>query len=84
MYDVCVEQVTAELLRRDPNNELVKAYDRIVDEKRLANDADRMSIDEFYNKKPMPTGEGAPLRKHPERIDREWLDWKLTLLNAHL
>ncbi|KAF1746762.1 hypothetical protein GCK72_023219 [Caenorhabditis remanei] len=65
-YHVAEEEVTSALLGDDPHHHLSIAYNLIVDNKRIADETAKLSIEEFYQVTPNK-GPG-PVHRHPERI----------------
>ncbi|CAJ0565972.1 unnamed protein product, partial [Mesorhabditis spiculigera] len=63
-YNVPEEEVTSALLGDDPHHHLSIAYNLIVDNKRIADETAKLSIDDFYEVN-SSNRDGA---RHPERI----------------
>ncbi|PAV64949.1 hypothetical protein WR25_10562 isoform D [Diploscapter pachys] len=66
-YNVPEEEVTAALLGDDPHHHLSIAYNLIVDNKRIADETAKLSIEEFYQVTPNKLQQHDSHR-HPERI----------------
>ncbi|KAF8386797.1 aak-2 [Pristionchus pacificus] len=64
-YSVQEEEVTSALLGDDPHHHLSIAYNLIVDNKRIADETAKLSIEEFYQVNPNRDVGG---HRHPERI----------------
>uniref|UniRef100_A0A0N5AVL9 non-specific serine/threonine protein kinase n=1 Tax=Syphacia muris TaxID=451379 RepID=A0A0N5AVL9_9BILA len=69
-YGVMEEDVTHALLGDDPHHHLSVAYNLIVDNKRIADETAKLSIEEFYQVSPAskPQGIGDFMHRHPERL----------------
>lgn len=70
-YNVSEDDVTAALLSDDPHHHLSIAYNLIVDNKRIADETAKLSVEEFYNMQPagrLHHSDAFPQRHHPERI----------------
>lgn len=68
-YNVTEDDVTTALLSDDPHHHLSIAYNLIVDNKRIADEAAKLSMEEFYNMTPagrLHQSDQQP--RHPERI----------------
>lgn len=72
-------EVHAALLNGDPHDQLAIAYHLVIDNKRIADEAAKAEIKDFYvASSPPPVAfspseaSGSPLRPHPERIAREY------------
>jgi len=64
------DDVTNALLSSDPHNHLVIAYNLIVDNKRIADETAKLSLEEFYSPHSPPSKPGDPAaHRHPERMD---------------
>ncbi|KAF7638146.1 Non-specific serine/threonine protein kinase [Meloidogyne graminicola] len=69
-YNVSEEDVTSALLSDDPHHHLSIAYSLIVDNKRIADETAKLSVEEFYNIQPtarLHQSDQIPQR-HPERM----------------
>ncbi|CAI5454505.1 unnamed protein product [Caenorhabditis angaria] len=66
-YHVAEEEVTSALLGDDPHHHLSIAYNLIVDNKRIADETAKLSIEEFYQVTPNKN-QPANVIRHPERI----------------
>ncbi|VDN82532.1 unnamed protein product [Brugia pahangi] len=68
-YGVLEEDVTNALLGDDPHHHLSIAYNLIVDNKRIADETAKLSIEEFYQVTPIGKFQTADMfHRHPERI----------------
>ncbi|CAI4221732.1 unnamed protein product [Auanema sp. JU1783] len=67
-YNVPEEEVTAALLGDDPHHHLSIAYNLIVDNKRIADETAKLSIEEFYHVTPNKLHQADLGHRHPERI----------------
>uniref|UniRef100_A0A0R3RXA2 non-specific serine/threonine protein kinase n=1 Tax=Elaeophora elaphi TaxID=1147741 RepID=A0A0R3RXA2_9BILA len=68
-YGVLEEDVTNALLGDDPHHHLSIAYNLIVDNKRIADETAKLSIEEFYQVTPSGKFQAADMfHRHPERI----------------
>ncbi|VDL84645.1 unnamed protein product [Nippostrongylus brasiliensis] len=66
-YNVPEEEVTAALLGDDPHHHLSIAYNLIVDNKRIADETAKLTIEEFYQVATNKTHH-TDQHRHPERI----------------
>ncbi|KAK6761511.1 hypothetical protein RB195_022542 [Necator americanus] len=66
-YNVPEEEVTAALLGDDPHHHLSIAYNLIVDNKRIADETAKLTIEEFYQVAPNKL-HYCDQHRHPERI----------------
>uniref|UniRef100_A0A914WZX7 non-specific serine/threonine protein kinase n=1 Tax=Plectus sambesii TaxID=2011161 RepID=A0A914WZX7_9BILA len=66
-YSVPEEEVTSALLSDDPHHQLSIAYNLIVDNKRIADETAKLSIEEFYQMAPAGKSNDGGMR-HPERM----------------
>uniref|UniRef100_A0A0K0D340 non-specific serine/threonine protein kinase n=1 Tax=Angiostrongylus cantonensis TaxID=6313 RepID=A0A0K0D340_ANGCA len=66
-YNVPEEEVTAALLGDDPHHHLSIAYNLIVDNKRIADETAKLTIEEFYQVTPNKHHH-SDQHRHPERI----------------
>ncbi|XP_058797179.1 5'-AMP-activated protein kinase catalytic subunit alpha-2 isoform X1 [Phymastichus coffea] len=78
-FNVKESEVHAALLNGDPHDQLAIAYHLIIDNKRIADEAAKAEIKDFYvASSPPPVAfspneaSGSPMRPHPERIAREY------------
>ncbi|KRZ29397.1 5'-AMP-activated protein kinase catalytic subunit alpha-2, partial [Trichinella pseudospiralis] len=63
------EEITVALMTNDPHNHLVIAYNLILDNKRIATETAKLTVEEFYSPD-VPTDRHASISsRHPERID---------------
>ncbi|OZC08967.1 kinase domain protein [Onchocerca flexuosa] len=68
-YGVLEEDVTNALLGDDPHHHLSIAYNLIVDNKRIADETAKLSIEEFYQVTPIGKLQSAEMsHRHPERM----------------
>ncbi|KAK0424398.1 hypothetical protein QR680_008655 [Steinernema hermaphroditum] len=68
-YKVTEEEVTSALLSDDPHHHLSIAYNLIVDNKRIADETAKLSIEEFYQSTPVgKLHQSDALHRHPERM----------------
>ncbi|KAH7723557.1 AMP-activated protein kinase alpha subunit [Aphelenchoides avenae] len=68
-YTVNEDDVTAALLSDDPHHQLSIAYNLIVDNKRIADETAKLSIEEFYNATPAAKlHQQDQAQRHPERM----------------
>jgi 5'-AMP-activated protein kinase catalytic alpha subunit len=74
---VSENEVHNALMSGDPHDQLAIAYHLIIDNRRIADEAAKAEIKDFYvASSPPPTsfpsdGVHSPIRPHPERIARE-------------
>uniref|UniRef100_A0A914HFR9 Acyl carrier protein n=1 Tax=Globodera rostochiensis TaxID=31243 RepID=A0A914HFR9_GLORO len=69
-YGVSEDDVTSALLSDDPHHHLSIAYNLIVDNKRIADETAKLTVNDFYNMTPagrLHQSDQYP-RSHPERI----------------
>lgn len=73
-------EVHTALLNGDPHDQLAIAYHLMIDNKRIADEAAKAEIKDFYVASSPPpvafspgeaSGSGSPMRPHPERIARK-------------
>uniref|UniRef100_A0A915LG50 non-specific serine/threonine protein kinase n=1 Tax=Meloidogyne javanica TaxID=6303 RepID=A0A915LG50_MELJA len=96
-YNVSEDDVTSALLSDDPHHHLSIAYSLIVDNKRIADETAKLSVEEFYNIQPtarLHQSDQLPQR-HPERMQNaddimyevframKFLDFEWKMLNAY-
>uniref|UniRef100_A0A914E2X9 non-specific serine/threonine protein kinase n=1 Tax=Acrobeloides nanus TaxID=290746 RepID=A0A914E2X9_9BILA len=68
-YSVTEDEVTSALLCEDPHHHLAIAYNLIVDNKRIADETAKLTIEEFYNVTPAgKLHQADQMHRHPERI----------------
>lgn len=82
-FNVKEAEVHTALLNGDPHDQLAIAYHLIIDNKRIADEAAKAEIKDFYVASSPPpvafspsneasaAGSSSPLRPHPERIARK-------------
>lgn len=80
-FNVKEAEVHDALLNGDPHDQLAIAYHLIIDNKRIADEAAKAEIKDFYVASSPPplafspseaSGSGSPSRPHPERIARKY------------
>lgn len=78
-FNVKESEVHAALLGGDPHDQLAIAYHLIIDNKRIADEAAKAELKDFYvASSPPPVAfspsdtNNSPLRPHPERIARNY------------
>ena len=68
-YNVAEDDVTSALLSDDPHHHLSIAYNLIVDNKRIADETAKLSIEEFYHMTPVGRLQHSDqASRHPERM----------------
>ena len=75
-FNVKDSEVHSSLLNGDPHDQLAIAYHLVIDNKRIADEAAKAEIKDFYVASSPPPlslgqGEGSPVKPHPERIARK-------------